>query len=136
MKFSIVGPGYTPIPPVGWGAVESLIWDMRNVLMELGHEVDIVNTTDPKDILDQINHYHPDFVHIHYDDWVGLYPYIQYPCVCTSHYGYLERPKLFGGYVNIANTFAKIKPRVFCLSEGIKQVYNCLLYTSPSPRDS
>ena len=50
MKFSIVGPGYTPIPPVGWGAVESLIWDMRNVLMELGHEVDIVNTTDPKDI--------------------------------------------------------------------------------------
>ena len=56
MKFSIVGPGYTPIPPVGWGAVESLIWDMRNVLMELGHEVDIVNTTDPKDILDQINH--------------------------------------------------------------------------------
>ena len=95
MKFSIVGPGFTPIPPVGWGAVESLIWDMRNVLIELGHEVDIVNTTDPKDIIDQINNYEPDFVHIHYDDWVGLYPYIQYPCVCTSHYGYLERPNMF-----------------------------------------
>ena len=127
MKFSIVGPGYTPIPPVGWGAVESLIWDMRNVLMELGHEVDIVNTTDPKDILDQINHYHPDFVHIHYDDWVGLYPYIQYPCVCTSHYGYLERPNMFGGYVNIANAFATIKPKIFCLSEGIKKVYQVLM---------
>ena len=139
MKFSIVGPGHTPIPPIGWGAVESLVWDMSNVLKELGHEVDIVNTTDPKDILDQINYYSPDFVHIHYDDWVGLYPYIQYPCVCTSHYGYLERPNMFGGYVNIANTFAKIKPRVFCLSEGIMQVYNVMfdipkekLYISPN----
>ena len=46
---------------------------------------------------------------------------------------------MFGGYVNIANTFAKIKPRVFCLSEGIKQVYNVMfdipkekLYISPN----
>ena len=31
MKFSIVGPGYTPIPPVGWGAVESLIWKVPSV---------------------------------------------------------------------------------------------------------
>ena len=139
MKFSIIGPGFSAIPPVGWGAVETLIWDMRNALIKLGHEVDIVNTTDPNKIIQQINNYNPDFVHIHYDDWVGLYPYIQYPCVCTSHYGYLERPNMFGGYVNVANTFAKIKPRIFCLSEGIKKVYQILmdipkdrLYVSPN----
>ena len=127
MKISIIGPGHTIIPPVGWGAVETLIWDMRNALIELGHQVQIINTTDPNKIIAEINSYRPDFVHIHYDDWVVLYPYIQYPCACTSHFGYLERPQMFNGYANVANEFAKIKPRVFCLSEGIKKVYSVLM---------
>ena len=127
MKISIIGPGLMSIPPKGWGAVETLIWDMRNALIALGHEVDIVNVKDPRDIIKRVNQYRPDFVHIHYDDWVGLYNYIQYPCVCTSHFGYLEREEMFGGYVNIANAFATIKPRIFCLSEGIKRVYNVLM---------
>jgi len=127
MKISIIGPGLMPIPPTGWGAVETLIWDMRNALIELDHEVDIINTTEPLEILSRINDYKPDFVHIHFDDWVGLYPYIQYPCVCTSHFGYLERPQMFNGYVNIANLFTTIKPRVFCLSEGIKKIYQVLM---------
>tara|TARA_Y100000992_G_scaffold291539_1_gene248062 strand:+ start:11767 stop:12714 length:948 start_codon:yes stop_codon:yes gene_type:complete len=127
MKISIIGPGLMPIPPTGWGAVETLIWDMRNALIELNHEVDIINTTEPLEILSRINDYRPDFVHIHFDDWVGLYPYIQYPCVCTSHFGYLERPRMFNGYANIANLFTTIKPRVFCLSEGIKKIYQVLM---------
>ena len=127
MKISIIGPGLMSIPPKGWGAVETLIWDMRNALIELGHEVDIINLRDPIEIIKQVNSFRPDFVHIHYDDWVGLYDYIQYPCVCTSHFGYLEREEMFGGYVNIANAFAKIQPRIFCLSEGIKKVYNILM---------
>ena len=142
MKISIIGPGIMPIPPIGWGAVESLIWDMRNALTVLGHEVDIVNVNDPKKIIQKVNEFRPDFVHIHYDDWVGLYNYIQYPCVCTSHFGYLERPEMFGGYSNIANAFAQIKPRVFCLSEGIKKIYQVLmdipennLYVSPNGVD-
>ena len=127
MKISIIGPGIMSIPPKGWGAVETLIWDMRNALMALGHEVDIVNVGDPREIIRRVNEYKPDFVHIHYDDWVGLYQYIQYPCVCTSHFGYLEREEMFGGYANIANAFRTIKPRVFCLSEGIKKVYQILM---------
>ena len=91
MKISIIGPGLMSIPPKGWGAVETLIWDMRNALTILGHEVDIINLRDPKAIIRRVNEFRPDFVHIHYDDWVGLYQYIQYPCVCTSHFGYLER---------------------------------------------
>ena len=127
MKISIIGPGIMPIPPKGWGAVETLIWDMHNALIALGHDVDIVNIKDPRAIIKRINDYKPDFVHIHYDDWVGLYDYIQYPCACTSHFGYLEREEMFGGYVNIANAFRQIKPRIFCLSEGIKNVYNVLM---------
>ena len=127
MKISIIGPGIMPIPPTGWGAVETLIWDMSNALIALGHEVDIVNVNDPIEIIKKVNLFRPDFVHIHYDDWVGLYDYIQCPCACTSHFGYLEREEMFGGYVNIANAFTQIKPRIFCLSEGIKKVYQVLM---------
>ena len=42
MKISIIGPGLMPIPPKGWGAVESLIWDMANALKDLGQEVQII----------------------------------------------------------------------------------------------
>ena len=51
MKISIIGPGLMPIPPKGWGAVESLIWDMANALKDLGQEVQIINTTDPNNCL-------------------------------------------------------------------------------------
>ena len=27
MNIALIGPGILPIPPNGWGAVESLIWD-------------------------------------------------------------------------------------------------------------
>jgi len=33
---------------------------------------------------------------------------------------------MFGGYVNVANEFQKIKPNVFCLSPGIQSVYNVM----------
>ena len=126
MKISIVGPGIMPIPPTGWGAVEILIWDSKNALEKLGHEVQIVNTQSPVEILQQINSFRPDFVHVQYDDFIELCPYIQYPNAITSHFGYLERRQLFNGYINVANEFMKVKPNVFCLSEGIEKVYNIM----------
>lgn len=130
MKITLVGPGIMPIPPTGWGAVEILVWDTKNALEKLGHEVQIVNTRDPRQIISEINSFRPDFVHVHYDEFIGVYPYIQYPKAITSHFGYLERPEMFGGYANIANAFAQIKPNVFCLSEGIKNVYKILMNIS------
>ena len=115
-----------PIPPTGWGAVEILIWDTKNALEKLGHKVHIVNTKDGRQIIEEINNFRPDFVHVHYDEFVPIVPYIQYPNAITSHFGYLERPELFNGYVNILNAFTQIKPNVFCLSEGIKNVYKVM----------
>ena len=115
-----------PIPPTGWGAVEILIWDTKNALEKLGHRVHIVNTKDGRQIIDEINNFRPDFVHVHYDEFVPIIPYIEYPNAITSHFGYLERPELFNGYVNILNAFTQIKPNVFCLSEGIKNVYKVM----------
>ena len=124
MKISIVGPGIMPIPPTGWGAVEILIWDQKLALEKLGYEVDIVNTKSPIEIIQKINAYRPDFVHIQYDDFIELYPYIQYPCAITSHFGYLEQPNKWGYYHDrIVKPFQRISPKIFCLSEGIKNVY-------------
>ena len=124
MRISIIGPAL-PIPPVGWGAVESLIWDMKETLSLMGHEVQIVNIADPSEIINSINKFRPDFVHINYDDWVGLYPYIQYPCACTTHFAYLERLEMMGDYKRrVFDVFGKIKPNVFGLSEGINKSYN------------
>ena len=134
MKISIIGPA-TQIPPVGWGAVESLIWDYSVNLKKEGHDVDIINIANPKEIIKRINEFSPDFVHIQYDDWIVLYPYIQYPCACTTHFAYLEQPQKMDAYSRIFGLFQDVKPNVFCLSDSIKKAYSCLLYTSPSPRD-
>ena len=125
MKFSIIGPA-TPIPPVGWGAVESLIWDYKVTLEKIGHEVQIINITDPREIIKRVNEFKPDFCHIQYDDWIILYPYIQYPCACTTHFAYLEQPEKMNGYGQIFGHFQKLQPNVFCLSESIRKAYSIL----------
>jgi glycosyltransferase involved in cell wall biosynthesis len=127
MKISIVGPGLMPIPPIGWGAVEILIWDLKNSLEELGHEVQIINTQNGQDILNQINIFNPDFVHIEYDEMIGIYPHLNFPKAITTHFAYLERPDMFGGYTNVLNAFEQIKPNIFCLSEIIKNTYKNLI---------
>jgi hypothetical protein len=124
MKISIIGPN-TPIPPKAWGAVESLIWDMKLTLNEMGHEVQIINTGDPSSIIRMINEYRPDFVHINYDDWVGLYPWIQYPCAVTTHFAYTERPEMMGPYKQrVFDSFTEFKPNVFGLSKDINEIYH------------
>ena len=126
MRISIIGPPL-PIPPIGWGAVESLIWDMNISLEKMGHEVQILNDADPNKMLHQMNEFNPDFVHINYDDWVILYPYINRPCACTTHFAYLERYKMMGGYKErVFDVFASIKPVVFGLSDAINDTYHNL----------
>jgi glycosyltransferase involved in cell wall biosynthesis len=124
MKISIIGPGIMPIPPKGWGAVESLIWDYYQELSKLGHEVQIVNTPNPGEIIDNVNSFNPDFVHLQYDDLYQVLPYIK--CknkAATSHFGYLEQQNLYGGYWNIFRGFVNGDFNIFCLSEGIADVY-------------
>ena len=126
MKITLIGPGIMPIPPTGWGACEILIWDTKLALEKLGHEVQIINTKDARQIISEINGFRPDFVHVHYDEFIPIVPFIQYPNAITSHFGYLERREMFNGYINVANEFQRIKPNIFCLSEGIKKVYNVM----------
>lgn len=124
MKISIIGPGIMPIPPTGWGAVESLIWDYYIELEKNGHDVQIVNTPNPNEIINLVNQFSPDFVHLQYDNLFFVMDYIKCPNkAVTSHYGYIEQPHLYGGYGNIFNGFLNGNFRIFCLSPGIRDIY-------------
>ena len=52
-----VTPGIIPIPPNGWGAVEKIIWEFHNNLLELGYDSRIA-------YLDEVPE-NADIVHIH-----------------------------------------------------------------------
>lgn len=94
MKLVIVGPGYTPIPPIGWGAVESLVWDYKVFLDKYHPDIKtvIVNVPTPQQIVNKVNEENPDIVHIQYDDHAYLAPHMRCKKVLiTSHYAYLTQ---------------------------------------------
>lgn len=125
MKICIIGPGSTSIPPKGWGAVEILIWDYKQILEKLGHEVVIINEPNLSEIVKLCDYHNPDFVHIQYDDHWGVCDNIKCKNVAiTSHYAYLEQPSKMGGYNWTFSNFLNIKQaRIFALSERIKNAY-------------
>lgn len=126
MKICIVGPGIMSIPPKGWGAVEILIWDYKETLERLGHEVHIVNTRDMNEIVQQCNSLQPDFVHIQYDEFWQVCDYLSCQNVAiTSHFGYLDQPNRYDGYYNfIMNGFVNMRSaKIFALSPSIAAQY-------------
>lgn len=125
MKICIVGPGILPIPPSGWGAVEILIDDYRKNLEALGHEVEIVNCKNRQIIVGLVNFLKPDFVHIQYDEFIDIVPFLECKNVSiTSHYGYLEQSNRWDpGYNDIFWNFVNSTANIFCLSPGISEVY-------------
>jgi glycosyltransferase involved in cell wall biosynthesis len=124
MKISIIGPGFMSIPPIAWGAVESLIWDYSENLKKHGHDVQIVNVSNPQEIVDLVNSFNPDFVHMQYDDYAFLMPRIQ--CkrkALTTHYAYTEQYEKHPEYHRILHEIITGNFYVFCLSENIKNTY-------------
>jgi len=93
-RILLVAHGNMPIPPKGWGAVESLIWDYSVYLKKLGCSVNILNLhIDQVDhILDHIHNTKYDIVHLHNDILVNILHLLPktLPVVITSHYPYIH----------------------------------------------
>jgi glycosyltransferase involved in cell wall biosynthesis len=126
MKLVFVGPGIMPIPPPAWGAVEILIWDISQTLQKnFPLSVSIVNTPHIREIIHQVNELQPDIVHIHYDEFYSIIPYLSCKhVILTSHYGYIEqKEKWFPGYYPIFEGFVNSSAYIHCMSEGILEVY-------------
>ena len=88
--WALIGQAYAPvsIPPKGWGAVESVIWDYKTWLEKLGHKVVIINTKDQREIVAELNRCRPDVVHLHQHHLAGILDKIRAPVkIFTSHSG-------------------------------------------------
>lgn len=93
MKIILIGPGGTSIPPKGWGAVESIVWDYYEELLKLGHEVNIINENTHAEIIKKTNEYYADVIYIMYDDHIVVAPHIQCKQIFyMSHYAYIIQP--------------------------------------------
>ena len=114
-----------PIPPTGWGAVEILIDDIRVNLLNLGHQVSIVNTPILQHAVGITNALNPDVVHIHYDDYSFLAHHLNCKkVVLTSHFAYLEQPSRWSeNYSKFFWEFINTDTHIFCLSKGILDMY-------------
>jgi len=102
-KICLVGPGIMNIPPIGWGAVEILIWDYYQELKKKNVKVQIINkmrtnNNEQRDInskyiqelITEINAGNFDFVHIHYDVLFHISRHINCIVGLTSHYPYIN----------------------------------------------
>jgi len=132
MRIALVGPGIMPIPPCGWGAVESIIWECANELSELGYEGTILNTPNRDDIIVSLKEDQFDFIHIHYDVFYDLIPQIKEVCpdskiALSSHYPYIDQFEkhrsdgydiIFNWMLNNTDSFYN-----FCVSEKDFEVF-------------
>lgn len=126
LKIVLVAPGIMPVPPPGWGALEILIWDLKQMLEKLYRcTVIIINTPNLHEIVYYTNMIKPDIVHIHYDVFHTIVPQLTCPnIILTSQYGYLEQKDIwFSGYGPIFEGFLRPQTYIHCVSEGIRQVY-------------
>lgn len=129
MKLALIGPGIMPIPPNGWGAVESLIWDYALELDELGHEGTIINTPNWDEIIKYLNEDSYEFAHLHYDVFHPIMDRISEETnipklAISSHYPYIDQPHMHrrDGYDRTFDWIINNKKYyVFCIS---KKDYN------------
>ena len=122
MKIALVGEGIMSIPPEGWGGVEHLIWNFHNQLKKEGDDVTIINTKDLHKIVNTINDGKFDSVHLHYDQYANIIPYLN--CkkkMITSHYPYLENPE--PQYTFLYDLLKNSGAHIISLSDKIKEEF-------------
>ena len=131
MKIALIGPGIMPIPPDGWGAVESLIWEIACELGEREHEGMIINVPDPNEIIKIVKENDFDFIHLFYDVFHPVMDSIKKVSprsitAISSAYPYVDQFQFHqrDGYTDIYNWLVNQKDHYnFCLSDKDLQTY-------------
>lgn len=123
-KLLVIGPGSVPIPPKGWGAVETIIHETIPVYLNSGFKVFLVNS---KNILDYFKgkRFQPDVILLHEDTAIRrlrfLFPNI--PIVLVTHYGLAAFPNLWGSSYRRAFRNFRYASKIVCLSPEILRVF-------------
>jgi glycosyltransferase involved in cell wall biosynthesis len=105
LKLVLIAPGYTTLPPKGWGAVESVVWDYLQTLRRSWGglvSVNVVNTPNLDSIVMETNGLNADIVHIMFDDYIVVAPFLKCSQILyTSHFAFITHPNFetdFPGY--------------------------------------
>jgi glycosyltransferase involved in cell wall biosynthesis len=92
LRIALVALGYLPIPPCGYGGIESIIWQYAQRLRAKGHEVDIVNANKHRLFFDLVRRGRYDLVHVHHERGLSRAMLASLPwgsrIACTTHRGY------------------------------------------------
>lgn len=131
MKLILIAPGMKPVPPVGWGAIESLIWDYYENLIKQEIDVYIINSESHIQVITLCNNIKPDIIHIMYDDHIKFVPFLRCKKILyTSHFAYITSPKF--GEIEYDYYYPKIfkkvieyqkKIQINSISPIVSQVY-------------
>lgn len=114
MRICHVAHGVMPIPPRGWGAVESLIWDYKYHIERLGHSCYVINDPHPERVTSKARALAPDVLHVHCERFFGLAGRLDVPVtVLCSHWPLLFQPSLAGRAMQFTSGDAYIA----CLSD-------------------
>jgi len=99
MKIALIGPGIMPIPPQGWGAIESLLWNYKNFLERMGHTVEIFNSRDLRGVAATINNGSYDFIQAHFDEHIEDLNRLLTQAYCNStHRGFFLNTAMWGSH--------------------------------------
>jgi glycosyltransferase involved in cell wall biosynthesis len=130
-KLLIVAPGEIPIPPSGWGAVETIIWETVLTYEQAGFEVWLLNSKHSKDWKTSGQH-NFDVILNHCDVFAkkikSNWPNTK--LVSVTHYGYAAFPEHWDkGYLKIIDSL-NFSDYIICLSSRIYEVFS--KYFDPS----
>ena len=123
LHIALVGPGIMPIPPFGWGAVETVVWSQARELQKIGFRVTVINESSRSSILKLLYKINPDLAIFHYDELIDIAIQYSGKKAIVSHYGYLDQVEKHLNYSKIFAKYVSSKIPIFCLSNSILNTY-------------
>lgn len=120
MKICFIAPGEMSIPPSGWGALETVVWNQNVHLKNLGVETCIINESCPQLTLNKIRSFNPDIVHLHYGKHWEIMPLLSCRKIVTNHDGSFKSSGIFHDNVVRKSLY---DCEFFCLSEYEKKFF-------------
>jgi len=131
LRICHIGHGILPIPPMGWGAVESLIWNYKYWLQRSGHECFVINTRERSRVVAQCASLQLDIVHVHCEEFFGIAQTLGAKvCILCSHWPMFFEPeraaqaiKCFQGNCYIACLSERIRSRLIQLGVAPQRLF-------------
>ena len=72
IRIAFIAPGILRIPPIGYGAIETVIWNYFKVLSNDNFDVLVVNAPNVSFLVQELKAFRPHVIHVHAERWMYL----------------------------------------------------------------